>query len=102
VTTHLRVIERPDDLNIADGIPPAGSMWRFPDGDREGRECWCVVLPNAAGIWQTTEHSSEPGNNRYGTGPMWEVTGEPPNITVNPSIDSPNWHGWIRNGICEP
>ncbi|HET7559244.1 MAG TPA: hypothetical protein VFK80_04730 [Limnochordia bacterium] len=34
----------------------------------------------------------------------WTVSGEPPNITVHPSIlinpDSPNgYHGWLRDGI---
>lgn len=35
----------------------------------------------------------------------WTVTGEPPRITVQPSIDTssdvrPNgWHGWIKDGV---
>ena len=38
----------------------------------------------------------------------WDVTGEPPNITVNPSInagDGPgphNWHGCIKDGEMNP
>ena len=30
----------------------------------------------------------------------WTVTGEPPNITVDPSINIEGyWHGWIKNGV---
>lgn len=33
-----------------------------------------------------------------GTG--WTVTGEPPNITVSPSIDHRGkWHGFLQNGV---
>lgn len=37
----------------------------------------------------------------------WIVTGEPPNITVSPSLDiNPDfvdgWHGWLREGTLTP
>ncbi len=33
-------------------------------------------------------------------GRPWSVTGEPPNITVSPSINVVGiWHGWIRDGV---
>jgi len=39
---------------------------------------------------------SECGADRSG----WEVTGEPPNLTVYPSINHYGiYHGWIRNGV---
>lgn len=78
-----------------------GAMWRQPDYDRDGREAWCIVLPNEAGLWWTTYLAD-------GTDQMWEVTGEPPNITVHPSInagDNPgkgNWHGHIKDGEMTP
>lgn len=74
-----------------------GLMWRMPDDDIDGRESWFIVLPNNAGGWQTTDRSAIRGSTEMG--PRWEVTGEPPEISVSPSIDaSPHWHGWIRNG----
>lgn len=40
-------------------------------------------------------YSAEKGH--YGG---WIVTGEPPNITVHPSIDMKGaYHGWLRNGV---
>lgn len=34
----------------------------------------------------------------YGNG--WVIKGEPPNITVTPSINYiDRWHGWISNGV---
>jgi hypothetical protein len=73
-------------------------MFRWSAFDVEGRECWCISLPNKAGLWWTTYEAD-------GSGQMWGVTGEPPNLTVNPSInagDGPgphNWHGWITDGV---
>lgn len=29
----------------------------------------------------------------------WMVTGEAPNITVHPSIDSGSYHGYLQNGV---
>ena len=60
-----------------------------------------IVLPNDAGLWWTTMRAS-------GTGNLWQVTGTPPNLTVNPSInagDGPErgkWHGWIKDGVLTP
>jgi hypothetical protein len=84
-----------------DGIP--GAMIRAPWRDSEGRPpAWTVFLPNGA-YWNTNDPSSGEGNK---LGPLWEVTGNAPLITVSPSIDdrdpSRPWHGWIRNGILEP
>lgn len=69
-----------------------GDMWRWPRLDRDGREAWVVVLPNGQ-HWHTCE--------TYG-GVMWDVTGEPPHITVTPAVSGSSagrgWHGWIRDG----
>lgn len=78
-----------------------GAMFRYPEFDRDGRECWCIALPNKAGLWWTTYEAD-------GSGEMWDVTGVPPNITVSPSInagDGPgvgNWHGFIKDGEMTP
>jgi hypothetical protein len=93
----LHIIDKPTEGTVFDWqrLPP-GSMWRMPEEDKPGRECWAIVLPNNAGIWNTTD-----GNN------MWDVGGDPPNLTVSPSIlvstrvkgvDKELWHGFITNG----
>jgi hypothetical protein len=91
-------------------------MWRYPDRDEPGRECWWIALPNTRGdgmeiTWRTTDRASSPPHE------MWDLTGTPPRITVNPSVDvefwrnGPDgkavrdgsyWHGWIRDGELVP
>lgn len=96
--TEIRVFDSWEEARAATGLAP-GSMWRDPDMDREGREAWAVVLPNGA-LWYTTDTAD--GHDGFG----WEVTGTPPRITVNPSIDDADphnpWHGWIRDGVMTP
>lgn len=113
MTTALRVIERPADGDPAFGAdywrnPEMwGVMWRTPDHDLPDRESWCIILPNGAGSWNTTQPSDLPiathgrGNR---AGPLWDVTGTPPKLTVKPSIDAGEygWHGWITDGLMEP
>lgn len=31
-------------------------------------------------------------------GPGWDRSGDPPNITANPSIICGTYHGWLRDG----
>lgn len=109
--TKLRIVspfpERPRE---------PGMMWRYPDGDAAGRECWWIVLPsnyplNVPGApsevsWRTTDLASKPPHE------MWSVSGTPPYLTVTPSIDVERWlvrddqsvrdgsywHGFITNG----
>lgn len=55
-----------------------------------------VVLPNGV-PW-----CIHAGTSRAGSG--WRVVGEPPRLTVAPSIDmrgggATAWHGWIRDGM---
>jgi hypothetical protein len=109
-------------LRITEPIPSGhgtrepGMMWRYPPGDVPGRECWWIVLPNwhageAPGpsevSWRTTDRASSPPHE------MWQVSGDPPVLTVTPSVDVERWlpdgtrdgsywHGFIRNGVLEP
>lgn len=108
----LRIVE---PFSGEHGQREPGTMWRYERGDADGRECWWIVLPNwhpEAGpsevSWRTTDRASKPPHE------MWAVSGEPPNLTVTPSIDIerwvPNgtpggfardgshWHGFITNG----
>ena len=29
---------------------------------------------------------------------VWHLEGEFPNVTIHPSIKTPCWHGWIKDG----
>ena len=76
------------------GSPPPGAMWQTdyladlwpgPDG-----LCLTVILP-----------SGEPwvidGPSSHGDG--WTRVGVPPLITVQPSILTPRYHGWLTDGV---
>ncbi len=107
VVTELRIIDRngqewaqlPDDYWKRPEY--WGLMWRMPGEDTPDREAWFIVLPNGAGGWTTTDHAAVHGSLELG--PRWDVTGVPPKLTVSPSIDaSPEWHGWIKDGVMTP
>jgi Family of unknown function (DUF6527) len=101
---ELYVIEQPygDDSHPSHGmlLHHPGAMWRYPVLDADNRECWVIVLPNRAGIWWTTYKATNGG--------LWTVTGEPPRLTVQPSINAGdgagpgNWHGWVKDGVMTP
>ena len=105
----LRIVDRPGPpdgglIRLDRAFPGTayplepGDMWREPELDGS-RESWAIVLPNGR-VWRTTDLGSDPPHE------PWDVTGEPPAITVSPSIndESPRggWHGWIRNGELMP
>ena len=89
-----RVGRGPDGLML-----DPGDMWHEPESDMTGepvvRECWAIVLPNGR-IWRTTDPASDPPHS------LWDVSGDPPGITVSPSINDTDprggWHGFITNG----
>lgn len=98
--TNLHIIDPPQDEPLRSWTysNDPGAMWRWPDLDRDGREAWCIVLPNMAGLWWTTYLADKTDPPK-----MWEVSGTPPNITVHPSIDAGSrWHGWIKDGVMTP
>ena len=103
MSAQLTIIERPTEPESYWDLAalPAGSMWRVPEHDLPDRECWRIVLPNMAGLWETTERAGR-------SGMLWSVTGIAPALTVTPSLnagDGPgegNWHGWITNGAMTP
>lgn len=52
-----------------------------------------IVCPDGA-VWCIDRKSSN--------GDGWQVTGEWPNITANPSIDTGDYHGFLRDGEFTP
>jgi hypothetical protein len=100
-----RIFRRPgDDSQV--GIPSSfgpGAMFRerllerefagghlkkafrpFADGS-----IWTVILPDNR-VWCVNQHSTERT--------FWEITGTVPNLTAKPSIKSPGYHGWLKEG----
>lgn len=60
----------------------------------------CICLPNGAGVFCLDQHSF---NDKGEAGAGWTVTGEPPNLTVKPSIDAVGyWHGFLTGGVLTP
>lgn len=55
-------------------------------------------LPGGGYCWHTNAESTKDGEG------LWNVSGEPPNLTVTPSINiGPEiWHGFITNGELTP
>lgn len=84
-------------LGSWDGAP--GAMIRASWRDLPHRPpAWIVFLPNGT-WWCTNDRAAADGNQ---AGPYWDISGEAPDITVNPSIDDRSparpWHGWLRRG----
>lgn len=93
---RLRLVESaPESLD--DWEP--GMMWPLNLLGEEGAG-YSIVLcrhtyPNGYVhpiIWHTKQTTAD--------GKPWDVTGEPPRITVSPSINVIGiWHGWIKDGV---
>jgi hypothetical protein len=74
---------------------PPGAMYDaewYPKKGPDGRAL-CVCLPPDGGL----NYWCIDGTAKGGGG--WTRTGTPPNVTANPSILTPRYHGWLRNGV---
>lgn len=73
--------------------PPVGAMWDATWYPKKGPDGRCLVVQLPPGIahdhWVIDD-------------PRWTRTGDPPNVTATPSILTPRYHGWLRNGWLEP
>ncbi len=73
---------------------PPGAMWDadwYPEKGPDGLSV-CVSLPPGGGhdYWHVDGYAKGGGK--------WTRTGTVPNITANPSILTPRYHGWLRDG----
>jgi hypothetical protein len=97
MTVTLRLLDAPP-ADAEDWEP--GRMWPRAVRLGDGTVCagWWVILCDAGDrpvLW----HTAIPAQN----GSRWEVTGQPPKITVRPSINVIGvWHGWITDGELVP
>jgi hypothetical protein len=96
VSWPIRLLpERPEEPVVGDMWPGNPDHWivsaeyeRDWAGKRPpmivklpGGEEWCIDMPCRGG-------------------PGWTITGEPPRVTISPSINVPGrYHGWIRDGV---
>ncbi|MHC4507747.1 MAG: hypothetical protein ACYTAO_02170 [Planctomycetota bacterium] len=78
---------------------PVGAMWDawWYKDNFKGADGKCIVLKTPGGDWIVDGTSSDGGK--------WQRSGEPPELTVNPSIGigrEPGkpwtYHGWLRDG----
>jgi hypothetical protein len=75
---------------------PPGAMWDadwYPDKGGDGHS-WCVCLPPGNGDYWNIDGYAKGGGK-------WTRTGEAPNLTASPSILTPRYHGFLRNGFLE-
>ena len=76
---------------------PPGAMWDadwYPEKGPDGKAL-CVALPPHGGddSWHIDGYAKGGGK--------WSRTGTAPNITANPSILTPRYHGFLRAGYLE-
>ena len=76
---------------------PPGAMWDadwYPEKGPDGKAL-CVALPPRGGddSWHIDGYAKGGGK--------WSRTGTAPNITANPSILTPRYHGFLRAGYLE-
>lgn len=64
-------------------------LYRAPDG-----HAWAVQLPDGL-PWYLFGPASNGGAG-------WTVTGDAPRFTANPSILTPDYHGWLNDGRLTP
>lgn len=109
---QCRLIDRPagrgtvGDMWFAPEMVETGWQYGYALSDEYKRD-WlgkrapiCICLPNGAGVFCLDQHSF---NDKGEAGAGWTVTGEPPNLTVKPSIDAVGyWHGFLTGGVLTP
>lgn len=92
---HVFTTEQGTEYALRDA--PPGAMWHahwFDDARRSSRapdgKNLIVRCPGGFEWW-----IDGPASN----GPGWTRTGEPPQLTCTPSIQTPNYHGFLTNGV---
>lgn len=82
---------------------PAGAIWDaswWPDKGADGK-AWSVRLPDGSD-WMSEGGAANCHCRKTATVAehrCWTRTGVAPRLTVSPSIATPRWHGYLRDGV---
>ena len=93
------MVDELSDCWYTDGAPRVGAMvWRnheSPTYDSDPRPLPHLVVMTPAGLFCIDCSATDPPHGH------WERRGEPPIVTVTPSININReaWHGWLTNGV---
>lgn len=82
-------------MTLRDAQP--GAMWDatwYPEKGPDGLALCVALPPNGGHDYWHIDGSAKGGGK-------WTRTGQVPNITANPSILTPRYHGFLRNGWLE-
>lgn len=96
------MVEAATDAWTGEGEPRVGAMmWRAherDEHDHDPRPMPHLGVMTPAGLVCLDCPETDPP---YG---YWTRVGEPPNVTVTPSLNVNNeqWHGWLTNGELTP
>ena len=98
-----RLFATPDGSLYTMDSAPVGAMrvsdWNHAVNSKEhlaagGGPHLQVKCPDAC--WWDIDSPASTNYHEGGSG--WSRSGEPPNVTANPSIQTGSYHGWLRNG----
>lgn len=100
-TMQVEQFRRVDSGEVLEGPDhnlPAGALWYANDkwpfyypNPQDGKVLACKT---PGGVWIIDGRANNGPKDAAG----WSRTGEPPNVTVTPSIQAGWYHGWLRNG----
>ncbi len=101
----MKCIFYPDGPNRSERTSDPGSMWYItahkPDECKHWDDCdgkhLIVVLPDGV-HFDTDMRATQCRTREDRVKRCWRKSGEPPNITMEPSIMSDTWHGYLGNG----
>jgi hypothetical protein len=114
----IRLFESRDAARRETGLVPVGAMW--PIGEGTSIDQWCEWYAPAVAHRYLREHKHVrppmfvklPDGTEFcidlcasreiasGGGEGWGCSGEPPHITLTPSVNVVgSYHGWIQNGV---
>jgi hypothetical protein len=74
---------------------PPGAMYDavwYPEKGPDGRAIIVALPPDGGDDWWHVDGYAKGGGK-------WTRTGEPPNISVTPSILTPRYHGFLQGGV---
>lgn len=99
---YERLHRTPEGALVVTHDAPAGAMWFA---------CWyeeekLYTGPDGHSLMVMCPPGQSPMDHWHVDGPAssgggWTRTGTPPEVTVSPSIQTPRYHGFLRNGYLE-